>query len=283
MSFILRPLTPRDFPALDALLTAAYISSTSMLDDLVRYHRLQPDGWILALRDEKPVGMGGVLLSGTRARIGLMAVLPEMQHQGIGTAIMQCLLEWSTDRGATTVLLDATPAGVPLYEKVGFIADDTACAYIQKDSGIVMDSSARAVLPLEPAGLPEVITYDEERLGARRTLVLTSYYEEFSDRTFVARNSQGTIEGYLIAQTHRLGPWVADSPEIAGSLLQHALHLSFASSPMALIPEYNQAAVLLLKAAGFQPTRRWQSMRLGSVPDLLPRQWLYGYANFYCG
>ena len=152
MSFILRPLTPRDFPSVDPLLTAAYISSTSMLDDLVRYHRLQPEGWILALRDEKPVGMGGALLYGTRARIGLMAVLPEMQHQGIGAAIMQYLLEWSANRGATTVLLDATPAGAPLYEKVGFIADDTACAYIQKGSSTMMDSPAIAALRLNQRG-----------------------------------------------------------------------------------------------------------------------------------
>jgi hypothetical protein len=46
MSLVLRPLTPRDFASVDALLTAAYTPSTSMLDDLVRYHRLQPDGWM---------------------------------------------------------------------------------------------------------------------------------------------------------------------------------------------------------------------------------------------
>jgi hypothetical protein len=136
---------------------------------------------------------------------------------------------------------------------------------------------------LAPEELPEVISYDEGRLGAQRAGVLTSYYEEFPDRTFVARNPQGHIAGYLIAQARRLGPWVADTPDIAGSLLQHALRLSLSPSPMALIPEYNQAARLLLKEAGFLPERRWQSMRLGGIPDLHRRQWLYGYANFYCG
>jgi len=283
MSFVLRPLTPRDFPSVDPLLTAAYPLSTSILDELVRYHRLQPDGWILALRDERPVGMGGALLSGTRARIGLMAVLPEMQHQGIGAAMMHHLLEWIAHRGATTVLLDATPAGVPLYAKLGFIPDDAAWAYIQRRSSSVVDAPARATRRLEPEELPEVIRYDEGRLGAQRTGVLTAYYEEFPDRTFVARNPQGDIAGYLMAQARRLGPWVADTPELAGSLLQHALRLAFSLSPMALIPASNQAGRLLLKEAGFLPERRWQSMRLGGIPDLHRRQWLYGYANFYCG
>lgn len=283
MSLILRPLTPRDFPSVDLLLRAAYSSSTSMLDEFVRYHRFQPDGWLLALRAEKPVGMGGALLYRTHARIGLMAVLPDMQHQGIGAAIMQRLLEWIANRGATTVLLDATPAGVPLYIRLGFILDDTTCAYIQRHPGRVVDAPARVTRQLAPEELPEVIKYDERRLGIQRSGILTSYNEEFADRTFVARDSQGNIAGYLIAQSHRLGPWIADTPAIAGSLLHHALHLSFSSSPMVLVPEYNQAARLLLIDAGFQAERRWQSMHVGELPDLHRRQWLYGYTNFYCG
>lgn len=283
MSFILRLLTPRDFPSVDPLLTAAYARSMSMLDELTHYYRLQPDGWILALRNEKPVGMGGVLFYGSFARIGLMAVLPETQHQGIGAAIMQHLLAWIADRGATTVFLDATPAGVPLYAKLGFMADDSVCAYIQRRSSTLVDSPAIATKRLDPEELAEVVTYDEGRFGARRTGVLTSYYEEFPHRMFVVRDSQGSITGYLIAQARRLGPWLADTPEIAGILLQQALRLSFSQSPMALVPEYNQAAQMLLKGAGFQPEGRWQSMRLGGIPSLHRRQWLYGYANFYVG
>jgi Acetyltransferase (GNAT) domain len=146
-----------------------------------------------------------------------------------------------------------------------------------------VDTPARATTQLEPEELPQVIRYDEGRLGTQRTAVLTSYYEEFANRMFVARKSQGNIAGYLIAQARCLGPWVADTPEIAGSLLQHALRLSFSPSPMVLIPEYNRAARLLLEEAGFLPERRWQSMHLGRIPDLRRRQWLYGYTNFYCG
>ena len=104
MSFILRLLTPHDFPSVDPLLTAAYNRSASMLGDLAHYYQLQPDGWLLALRDEIPVGMGGALFYNTFARIGLMAVQPEMQHQGIGTKIIQQLLDWCANRGATTAV-----------------------------------------------------------------------------------------------------------------------------------------------------------------------------------
>jgi GNAT superfamily N-acetyltransferase len=285
MSFVLRLLTVRDFPFVDDLLTAAYASSASMLEDLAHYHRLQPDGWIVTLQDERPVGMGGALLYGTFARIGLMAVLPEVQHQGIGAAIMQHLLEWITDRGATVVLLDATPSGVPLYEKFGFVVDDSTCAYVQEGTNTLVNVPAPGIVTkgLEPGELPEVVTYDAGRFGAQRTGALMSYYEAFPERTFVARDDQGRMVGYIVAQARRLGPWVANTPDIAGALLQRALDLSFSQCPTVLIPECNEGARLLLKQAGFVPERRWQAMRLGGVRDLSRRQWFYGCANLYVG
>ena len=280
---MLRLLTPHDFPFVDPLLTAAYTRSTSMLDDLTHYYRLQPDGWLLALHNEIPVGMGGALFYDTFTRIGLMAVFPEIQHQGIGVAIMQQLLEWSANRGATTVLLDATPAGVPLYAKLGFITDDSACVYIQRRSSTLVDTRAISTKQLELDELPEVVMYDAERFGAQRARVLTSYYQAFPDRAFAALNDQGIITGYIIAQARRLGPWLADTPEIAEALLQQALHLTFSQSPMATAPEYNQAARSLLTRAGFIPEHHWQSMRLGGIPELHRRRWFYGYANLYVG
>ncbi|HEY0757397.1 MAG TPA: GNAT family N-acetyltransferase [Ktedonobacteraceae bacterium] len=281
---VIRQLMPRDFPAVDPLLIAAYGSPTSMLDELARYYRLQPDGWITALRDERPVGMGGALLYGAHARIGLMAVSPELQQQGIGATIMRHLLQWSVQHGATTILLDATPAGAPLYTKLGFALEDTVSAYIQKQSYTASDALTNDTRQLQAEELPEVIKYDAGRLGVERVRVLSAYYEEFAGRTFVAHDGQGKIAGYLIAQRERrLGPWVADTPDIARSLLQHALRLPFAWSPMVLVPDCNQAAQQLLKEAGFLPGRQWQSMHLGGTPNLQHRQWLYGYANFYCG
>ncbi len=91
------------------------------------------------------------------------------------------------------------------------------------------------------------------------------------------------MTGYIIAQASRLGPWLADTPQIALALLQQVLPLSFARSLMVITSQSNQAAQLLLEQAGFLPERRWQSMRLGGVADLRSRQWLYGYANLYVG
>lgn len=283
VSLQLRPLTPDDFSALDPLLMAAYGRSTSMLDVLTHYHQLQPDGWVLALQDDKPVGTGGAICYGEFARIGLVGVGPGLQGQGIGTAIMQHLLEWCAQRGAGTVMLDATPAGVPLYTKLGFVTDDYVCGFVQDHPSTLMDSPGIAVQPLEPSELPKVVKYDAQRFGASRAVVLASFYAQFSERAFVARNSQGTIMGYIIAQASRVGPWLADSPEAASALLKQVLQLTFSPSPMILVPKCNQEARFLLEQAGFVPEKRWQFMRLHGTPNLWRRQWLYGYASFYVG
>jgi hypothetical protein len=127
-----------------------------------------------------------------------------------------------------------------------------------------------------------VIAYDAERFGARRLAVLTPYVEECAGRAFVARDRAGRVSGYLIAQAKTLGPWFANTPEIAASLLRQALPLC-STDMQALVPEHNQAALALMERAGFTPTRRLSAMRLGGAPELERRQWLYGYANFYFG
>ena len=127
------------------------------------------------------------------------------------------------------------------------------------------------------------MSYDTARFGAQRSLASTSYTEQYAPRVFVAREGQGSMTGYIIAQASRLGPWLADTPQIALALLQQVLPLSFARSLMVITSQSNQAAQFLLKQAGFLPVRHWQSMCLGGVADLRSRQWLYGYANLYVG
>jgi GNAT superfamily N-acetyltransferase len=282
MPLTLRPLTSADFATVDSLLMAAYERPSSMLDDLAHYLRQQPDGWFLALLDGAAVGMGGAITYGTFARIGLMAVHPDFQRQGIGLALMQHLLNWIAAHGATTILLDATPAGAPLYAQLGFVTDDHACAYGQSRPILPTEMPASGGTLLQPSDFSEVVAFDAERFGASRSGILAMYQGEFPGRAFVARDREGKVAGYLIAQKQRIGPWLADTPEAAEALLCQALSL-FSGSASVLVPEHNLAARALLERFGFTPGRRWQSMRRGGISELQRRQWLYGYANFYFG
>lgn len=58
--------------------------------------------------------------SGREAYILNMYTLPEWRGQGAATALMQALLAYVRQTQARRIWMYATPAGKPLYEKLGF-------------------------------------------------------------------------------------------------------------------------------------------------------------------
>ncbi|SAL88090.1 N-acetyltransferase GCN5 [Caballeronia arvi] len=84
-----------------------------------------------------------------RASLGLVIVSSEHQGRGIGRKLMELLLE---ELGPRVTFLHATPAGKPLYEKLGF----TVCDTLGQHQGNVGEVS--------PVALP-----DGERLRAATT------------------------------------------------------------------------------------------------------------------
>src|SRR5205814_1881338 len=83
----------------------------------------------IALLDGKPVGAGGVVNYGPFSYLGLIAILPDQQRRGIGQALTQHLLTWLLRQQCPIALLEASPAGAPLYSKLGFQVDDTTLAF----------------------------------------------------------------------------------------------------------------------------------------------------------
>jgi len=84
--------------------------------DLLFYRKIQPDGYFLAERDGTPVGMLGTTIYSAFAYVGLVAILPACQQQGIGWALMEYLPAWLDQQQVRLVLPDASPAGQLLYE-----------------------------------------------------------------------------------------------------------------------------------------------------------------------
>jgi GNAT superfamily N-acetyltransferase len=74
---------------------------------------------VVAREDGDIVGIGRLLDEGALyAALWDMIVVPHAQRRGIGSAILERLLERAADR--TIVMLVATAAGRPLYERYGF-------------------------------------------------------------------------------------------------------------------------------------------------------------------
>jgi len=285
----IRTLTADDLDAADAVLMAAY-SSPSRKRELARYLALQPDGWRLATLDGVPAGAGGAIDYGAFGYIGLVGVHPAMQQRGVALGVMEHLLAWLHKRGTQVALLDASPAGYPLYERMGFAVDDTVTFFTRR-------SPAPPAPPAPPASphqtrtivrsahrddLPALAAFDIPRFGADRSAVLAAYLDESEGRSFLVHDEVDHVTGFLFAP-RLLGPWMAATPEVAEALLVAALALPWHGPVSVQAPAANSHAEPLLRRYGFAPDRTLRHMRLGGYAQLARRMQMYGQASFALG
>jgi predicted N-acetyltransferase YhbS len=282
----IRNLIPEDIPQADRLMNLAFASSGSRQDEIRRYLSMQPDGWLTLREAGELTAMVGAVDYGSFAWIGLMAVRPERQRQGLGNLLLGRLLAWLDGRGCPMARLDASVAGTDLYRKFGFVDAGQALVFLKPEydrTKTVQYGNSAGIQPMQAADLPEVVELDEQIAGARREGLLSIYRGDFPERSFVARSRSGNVIGYLVAQRQKIGPWACADPAAAEGLLQAALSLPYEDVPRAIVPVENEHARLVLTQAGFTEGKPHLHMRRGG--DQLPgqREKLYGQASYAVG
>jgi GNAT superfamily N-acetyltransferase len=281
MDLSIRQLTEADVDRADAILMSAF-SPESRAADLRRYLRLQPDGWFLATTPAGPVGMVGTVDYGPFAYVGMMAVHPQAQRQGIGTTLMQHLLAWLAGRGTPMALLDASEAGYPVYRRLVFVECDRTLIY--QSSGSPAASLPAGVRQLEPGELDALSEFDTAVFGANRKRVLESLTTSLAGRIFVTEDESGKLSGCLFALPRRLGPWIARQPKDAERLLQAALTLSYTAPILVTVPGMNLNALGLLERSGFvRVNASHRHMRRGGSGLPSQRELIYGQMSFAIG
>ena len=97
---------------------------------------------VLAMDGDKVVGCASMSFmrimptfshpTGKRAHLMNVYTSKEYRRQGIAEKMVKMLIDITWQRGATEISLDATEAGRPLYEKLGF-KDSTECMVLTRD------------------------------------------------------------------------------------------------------------------------------------------------------
>jgi len=282
MGLEIRPLTPADLDAADAIYQSAYRSGESRKAEMRRYLALPSSCWLLALVRGEPIGMVGAVSYGPFASLGLMGVRPEGQRKGVGRALMTRVLEWADETGTPTVILDATEEGAPLYASYGFVAGDRAMLYRLEETPAAGEPPAN-VWPLEWDALTAAVEFDARYFGAEREAVLRLLLEELPGRAYACYAEDGAMAGFLMAQRRRLGPWVARRAAEAEELLRAAMRLPFAAPPTVIIPEANAAGRALVSRHGFHLVRSCVHMWRGPSPVSRRRDSIYGQESFALG
>jgi len=77
-------------------------------------------GVFLGELDGQAVSVAGVWLLGDDAGIGWVATLPPARRRGLAALVTARAVEYAFDRGIAMAMLQASPSGRPVYERIGF-------------------------------------------------------------------------------------------------------------------------------------------------------------------
>lgn len=261
----LRPLTDAaaEIEIVDGLLMRAYRFS-SRRRDLEAYLAAQPDGWFVIVDRGEIVAVAGALAYGSFCWLGLVATDPVRQREGLASKLSARLVAWAHDKGCKTIALEASAAGRPLYERLGF-----------RMVGETLELSPPSdVAPRKPASavrrcanrVEELVALDEQIFGGDRGRLLHALSHDKDCRCYVATYDD-RLAGYLFGRTRLLGPGCARTADVACDLVHAALSDGDARTmiePQHLLLPIESRHLDALLSLGFRIQRRLPHMRLGN-------------------
>ena len=161
----------------------------------------------------------------TVAWIGMMLVDKRHRGKGISKILLNETIEKLKD--CRSVKLDATPAGWPVYKKIGFIDEYTlsrmTCPSVLKPSLVEINIKTEQITEKD---IPEVARLDKQIFGADRTDLIHYLYANSPSLAFLARKNN-KITGFCLGRKGQsftqLGPVYASTDEAAKVLIISAL------------------------------------------------------------
>ncbi|GHD52428.1 N-acetyltransferase [Thalassobaculum fulvum] len=157
------------------------------------------------------------------ARLGLIIVSPEAQGRGLGRRLVEALL---ADAAPRPVMLLATRAGKPLYDKLGFVETGS----VSQHQGEYRGTPHRdpRIRPAGPADRTAIAALDRAAFGTARPEVLDHLLAVGRAAVLV---ENGTVAGYAVERPFGrgsvIGPVVATSEDDAIALFDALAHPGF--------------------------------------------------------
>jgi len=221
MDIEIRLLRDSDVPAALRLKELAQWNQTE--NDWKRLLQLEPNGCFCATCDGEVVGTATTTTYGTElAWIGMVLVDPEHRRRGIGTKLMKTAMTYLDTAGVTTVKLDATPAGRPVYQQLGFHEE----SLVERWESTVFQSTPTRSSSSDTTH-SDVLELDRQAFGADRTRLMRMLLSESSIAPCLFHDASNQMTGFALARrgtaASYVGPVVAGDAKVANTLLDKVL------------------------------------------------------------
>jgi GNAT superfamily N-acetyltransferase len=227
--------------------------------------------------------------------IGAIVVDEAFRRRGFGRAMTEAICDRLSAAGCVTLSLEATNAGLPLYERMGF---RQATWYHQLQADHLDDAPApppgSRVRMMERSDLPAVFALDRAATGEDRSAALAVLSESggwvlvgegqaLSGEAGATDMSDGDLRGFLLPAERAYGAVVAPRPEDGIYLLDlHRFLVPAGEHVRAGVPHEHEAGRQTLETRGWRETWRAPRLLLGPDVDWRPK-WIWGQINSAMG
>ncbi|MBT3273313.1 MAG: GNAT family N-acetyltransferase [Spirochaetales bacterium] len=245
-----------------------------------------PDGCFVAAAPEQNsetiVGTITSIRYGTQiCWISMLLVDPGWRGLGIGKSLMELAIDANVEI-CDCLCLDATPAGEPIYQKLGFraglhlerwfataVTTTAVTTTAVTTTAVTTDGAAVECDALDVRDLSTILHLDKEAFGADRSPVLTHLIRESPESAWGCGKGS-SLDGYILGRTgdrfHHLGPLVARNTHDACYLLTCALPSAAGKSVIIDIVSSRTEFMRWIEAKGFVLQRPFTRMTRGRVP-----------------
>lgn len=220
--FTIRIMTAADLP------TAMDIKQQEGWNQTIHDWKLlledSPGLCLVALYQERVVAtVAAIGYDKSLAWIGMMLVQKNYRGLGLAKMLMKAILERLEHY--PIIKLDATPAGFPIYKKMGFEAEYSIYRMVRGQQPLAVTIKSQAI-PINEASFPDIIEYDRQIYGVKRQNLLRYLYYQSPDKARIIVG-EASILGYILGRPgtnyYQVGPLIAKSKETAIALLSSAL------------------------------------------------------------
>jgi len=262
---VIRPASPAEYPAALQVIGDAFgfVVRPPSVHTIVAE---DPDGhFLIAERDGAIVGTGASVGFGPTGWIGGIAVAPDARGARLGEALTEAVIEALGPR--ESLLLLATEAGRPIYERLGFEVEDRYEVFWSPPDAAPAPNGLRR---LSAADRDAVLALDARVTGETRTLAV--------DISLEGALATPDLAAIALKPPGPALPILAGDAEAGAALLRAVLGPGLRLS----VPESNRAAVDTLRALGCTPGADVVRMRRGAPVTWRPDE-LWGVFSLFFG
>lgn len=261
----IRPMTAADVePISDAILRAGWGDRRVKLAWVAGHARCRA---FVAEADGMLVGSGVATINGPVGWIGTIWVHPDWRGRGLGRALTQATIDSAESAGCSTLVLVATEAGQPLYERMGFTIQ--ARYRTLEALGLGEAPANGAVRAFQPEDLAAMAALDTTATGEDRGHLLEAFAGPATTRCL--QRSDGRLGGFVIRAPWGGGATIAPDPD-DGFTIARARRAAAAPDKRVRVGllDSNEAGLERLFRAGWREA--WSAPRMirGDMPPWDP-------------